>query len=159
MYAIARLFGYVEEVGFKAWLSQDMAKALGVRLGDGIRLESKSGVSSARVVGMRDDVKAGLVLTLDAYMAVSGLRTVLIKRLARVFDAELITVGIESRDPLDVDQLSSLLNVMVAFRVPVFTDFTGFIQTEAGRWVRLTVKGVSPREPAYVSKATKIYVR
>ena len=38
MYAVARLSGYVEEVGFRAWVSRDIAAALGVRLGDGIRL-------------------------------------------------------------------------------------------------------------------------
>ncbi|MEM4492465.1 MAG: molybdopterin-binding protein, partial [Pyrobaculum sp.] len=40
MYAVARLYGVVEEVGFKARLGADIARALGVRLGDGIRVES-----------------------------------------------------------------------------------------------------------------------
>ncbi len=158
MYGIAKLHGYVEEIGYKAWISQDIAKALGIRVGDGVKLESKSGVSSARVAGLRDDIKAGVVLTLDVYMAVSGFRTILVKRLSRIFDAETISIGIESTEPLDVDQLITTINVIVAFKVPIFTHFAGYVQTEVGKWVKIAVKNVTPREPAYVSKSTKVYV-
>jgi hypothetical protein len=48
---------------------------------------------------------------------------------------------------------------MVAYRVPVFSNFAGFLQAEDGGWVRLVVKAVSPREPAYLSKGTRIHVR
>jgi len=159
MYAVAKLSGYVEEVGFRAWIGRDVAAALGVRPGDGLRLESKTGASAARVVEVRDDVKAGVLLSVDAYMAVSGFRTVLVKRLPRVYEAEEVTVGVETMRPIDVDKLMQLLNLMVAYRVPVFTSFAGFLQAEDGGWVRLTVKAVSPREPAYLSKETRIHVR
>ncbi len=159
MYAIARLSGYVEEVGFKAWVGRDIAVALGVRLGEGIKLESKTGVSAARVVEVRDDVKAGVLLSVDAYMAVSGFRTVLVKRLPRVYEAEEVAIGVEAARPIDVERLMQLVNLMVAYRVPVFTNFAGFLQAEDGRWVRLIVKAVSPREPAYLSKETRIHVK
>ncbi len=159
MYAIARLSGYVEEVGFKAWVGRDIAAALGVRLGEGIKLESKTGVSAARVVEVRDDVKAGVLLSVDAYMAVSGFRTVLVKRLPRVYEAEEVAIGVEAARPIDVERLMQLVNLMVAYRVPVFTNFAGFLQAEDGRWVRLIVKAVSPREPAYLSKETRIHVK
>jgi hypothetical protein len=159
MYAVARLSGYVEEVGFKAWVGRDIASALGVRLGDGIKVESKSGASAARVVEVRDDVRAGVVLTLDVYMAVSGFRTILVKRLSRVYEAETVAVGIEAARPLDVDELMRLVHLMTAYRVPVFTNFAGYLQTEKRDWIRVTVKSVTPREPAYVSKETKIFVR
>ncbi len=159
MYAIARLSGYVEEVGFKAWVGRDIAAALGVRLGEGIKLESKTGVSAARVVEVRDDVKAGVLLSVDAYMAVSGFRTVLVKRLPRVYEAEEVAIGVEAARPIDVERLMQLVNLMVAYRVPVFTNFAGFLQAEDGRWVRLIVKAVSPREPAYLSKDTRIHVK
>lgn len=159
MYAVARLSGYVEEVGFKAWVGRDIAAALGVRLGDGIRLESKTGVSAARVVEVRNDVMAEVLLSIDAYMAVSGFRTVLVKRLPRVYKAEEVAVGVEAAKPIDVEKLTQLANLMVAYRVPVFTNFAGFLQAEDGGWVRLIVKAVSPREPAYLSKETRIHVR
>jgi len=159
MYAVARLHGYVEEVGFKAWVGRDIAVALGVRLGEGIKLESKTGVSAARVVEVRDDVKAGVLLSVDAYMAVSGFRTVLVKRLPRVYEAEEVAIGVEAARPIDVERLMQLVNLMVAYRVPVFTNFAGFLQAEDGRWVRLIVKAVSPREPAYLSKETRIHVK
>ncbi len=159
MYAVARLSGYVEEVGFKAWVGRDIAAALGVRLGDGIKLESKTGVSAARVVEVRDDVKAGVLLSVDAYMAVSGFRTVLVKRLPRVYEAEEVAIGVEAARPIDVERLMQLVNLMVAYRVPVFTNFAGFLQAEDGRWVRLIVKAVSPRDPAYLSKETRIHVK
>ncbi|MEM1614966.1 MAG: molybdopterin-binding protein [Pyrobaculum sp.] len=159
MYAVARLYGYVEELGFKAWLSTDVAKALGIRPGDGVRLESKAGASAARVVDYRDDVKAAVLLTLDAYMAVSGLRTVLLKKLPRVFEAEAVALGVEASKSLDVDTLTGMINILVAYRVPVFTGFAGFVQAEDGTWTKLLVKGVSPREPAYLTRETRIYVR
>jgi len=159
MYAVARLHGYVEEVGFKAWVGRDIASALGVRLGEGIRVESKTGTSSARVVEVREDVKAGLLLSVDAYMAVSGFRTVLIKRLHRVYEAESVSVGVESVRPIELGRFMQLINLMVAYRVPVFTNFAGFLQAEDGSWVRLTVKAVTPREPAYISRETKIFLR
>jgi hypothetical protein len=159
MYAVARLSGYVEEVGFRAWVSRDIAAALGVRLGDGIRLESKTGLSAARVAEIRDDVKAGVLLSVDAYMAVSGFRTLLVKRLPRVYEAVEVAVGVETAKPIDVERLMHLLNLMVAYRVPVFSNFAGFLQAEDGGWVRLVVKAVSPREPAYLSKETRIHVR
>ncbi|MGB9705104.1 MAG: molybdopterin-binding protein [Pyrobaculum sp.] len=159
MYAVARLYGYTEEVGFKAWLGVDLARALGVRVGDGLRIESKAGVSSARVVEVVETVKAGLLLTVDVYMAVSGFRTVLIKRLSRVYEAGSVAMGVEAARSLDVDQLMRLVNLMVVYRVPVFTNFTGFVQAEDGSWVKLLVREISPREPAYVSKETKIFIR
>lgn len=159
MYAIARLYGYVEEVGFRAWLSSDIAKALGVRVGEGVRLESKLGSSAARVVDVRDDVKAGVYLTLDVYMAVSGFRTVLIKRLPRVFEADAVALGVETQSPVEVDDVLSLVHLMVAYRVPVFSGFTGYLQTERSQWVKVVVKEVSPREPAYLSRETKVLVR
>ena len=48
---------------------------------------------------------------------------------------------------------------MVAYRVPVFSGFTGYLQTERSQWVKVVVKEVSPREPAYLSKETKILIR
>ncbi|WP_309544062.1 hypothetical protein [Pyrobaculum aerophilum] len=159
VYAVARLHGYREETGFKAWVGVDLAKALGIRVGDGVRVESKSGVSSARVAGVSEEIRAGVLLTLDVYMAVSGFRTVLLKKLNRVYEAESAAIGIESMRVLDAEQLMRLINIVVAYRVPVFTNFTGFLQTDDGAWVKLIIKGVSPREPAYLSKETKIWIR
>lgn len=157
MYAIARLGGYIEELGFKAMLARDIANALGMRVGDVIRLESKMGLSAARVVEIRDDIKAQVILSLDAYMAVSGLRTVLIKKLPRVYEAEGATIGIEGQ--IDVGQIAALLNVLVAYRVPIFSNFGGYVQLEDRRWVKVVVKEVRPREPAYLSRETRLYIR
>ncbi|ABL88446.1 conserved hypothetical protein [Pyrobaculum islandicum DSM 4184] len=159
MYAVARLYGYTEEIGFKAWISRDIAMALGVKVGDGIRVESKTGVSSARVVEVRDDTKAGLFLSLDVYMAVAGLRTVLVKKLPRVFEAQSISLGVETAQSVNIEQLTALINLLIAYRVPVFTNFSGFLQDVDGRWIRIVVKEVSPREPAYMSRETKIFVK
>lgn len=156
MYAIARLQGYVEELGFRAWLSRDLANALSVKIGDGLRVESKAGSSSARVVGIREDVKAGVVLSLDVYMAVRGLHTVLIKKFQRVYEADEVSIGFEAESPIDLGDVSQLINLLIAYRVPLYTKFIGFLQTEGGNWIRLMVNEISPREPAYLSKETKI---
>jgi predicted molibdopterin-dependent oxidoreductase YjgC len=132
MYAVARLSGYVEEVGFRAWVSRDIAAALGVRLGDGIRLESKTGLSAARVVEIRDDVKAGVLLSVDAYMAVSGFRTLLVKRLPRVYEAEEVAVGVETAKPIDVEKLTQLLNLMVAYRCRCLATSPGSSRRKTG---------------------------
>lgn len=158
MYAIARLHGYVEELGFKAWISRDFAKALSIRIGDNLRVESKAGSSSARVVDIKDEIKAGIILSIDAYLAVRGFNTVLIKKLARVYEAEEVAMSFEANPPIGLDDLSQLLNLLIAYRVPIYTNFTGFLQKEDGNWVRLNINGVSPREPAYMSKDTKIHL-
>ncbi|ACB39170.1 molybdopterin-binding protein [Pyrobaculum neutrophilum] len=157
MYAVARLYGYSEEAGFKAWVGRDLATALGLRVGDGIRVETKSGASSARIAEVRDDVKAGVVLSIDVYMAVAGFRTVLLKKLSRAFEAHAVSLGVAQ--PIDVEQLAELVNVLIAYRVPVFTNFMGYVQGAGGRWIRISIKEVSPREPAYLSRETKIHVR
>ena len=159
MYAVARLYGVGEEVGFKARLGADIARALGVRLGDGIRVESKVGVSSARVVEVREDIKAGVVVSADVYMAVSGFRTVLVRRFGRVYEADSISLGFETARPIDAEDVVRLVNLLVAYRVPVFANFSGFLQTGSGEWVKMVVKEVSPREPAYLTKETKVFVR
>jgi hypothetical protein len=61
-------------------------------------------------------------------MAVSGFRTLLVKRLPRVYEAVEAAVGVETAKPIDVEKLMQLLNLMVAYRVPVFSNFAGFLQ-------------------------------
>ena len=53
-----------------------------------------------------------VLVSLVFAMAVSGFRTVLVKRLPRVFEADAVALGVETQSPVEVDDVLSLVHLM-----------------------------------------------
>lgn len=154
MYALVRLRGYMEDVGFRVIVSNDVAEALGLRVGDAVKLETPDGSSGGRVASVERTSKSGILVTADIYMALGGRsRAVLLKRIDRAYEASSVRLGLSAEATLNVEELKTALRAFAFARVPVFTNFTGFLYTQKG-WVKVTIKGVEPREPAYISTLT-----
>ncbi len=158
MHALVRLRGYLEELGFRAVVSNDVAEALGLRIGDAVRIESPDGASGARIAEVDRSMKSGVVVTADVYMALGGrARAVLLRKIERAFEASRVRLAVVADTPISADRLKAVVSAVASARVPVFTNFAGYLYTSEG-WVKVVVKNVEPREPAYVSYATLISV-
>ncbi|MEZ0247643.1 MAG: molybdopterin-binding protein [Thermoproteus sp.] len=154
MYALVRLRGYIEDVGFRAVVSSDVAQALGLKVGDAVKLESPDGASGARIARVDGSMKSGIAVTSDIYMALGGRsRAVLLKKVERSFEATAVRLGVVADTPLTLEELKGALSAVASARVPVFSNFVGFLYTPKG-WVKVVVKRVEPREPAYISTET-----
>lgn len=150
-----RLRGYVEGVGYRIVAAGDVAAALGLRVGDAVRLEAPGGSSGARVSSITKELKSAILATADLYMALGGRsRAVLMRRIDRAFEAAAVKIGISSDAPLSAEEVRGLISSISAARVPVFANFTGYFYTGRG-WAKLIVKAVEPREPAYISTETR----
>ncbi|MGC9170515.1 MAG: molybdopterin-binding protein [Thermoproteus sp.] len=159
MYALVRLRGEIEGVGFKAVVSGDVAQALGLRIGDAVRIESPDGFSGARVVEIDRAMKSGLLVTSDVYIALGRrARAVLLKKIERAFEASRIELALGTDAPISSEELRAVISAIASARVPVFAKFTGYLYAGGG-WVRVFVKGVEPREPAYISYDTAVSLR
>ncbi len=153
-----RLRGYLEELGFRAVVSSDVAQALGLKIGDAVKIESPDGATSARIADVERSMKSGVSVTADVYMALGGrARAVLLKRIERAYEASRVRLALQADAPISEGELKAAISAVVSARIPVFTSFAGFLYTRSG-WVKLVVKGVEPREPAYVSYETAFSV-
>ncbi|MFB6489963.1 MAG: molybdopterin-binding protein [Thermoproteus sp. AZ2] len=154
MYALVRLRGYVEGVGYRAVVASDVADALGLKVGDAVRLEAPDGSSSARISAISKDLKSGIMVTADVYMALGAKnRAVLLKKVERAFEAKVVRIGVASDAPLNVEEVKRALSFISSSRIPIFTNFAGYFYTDRG-WAKIVIKAVEPREPAYISAST-----
>lgn len=154
MYALVRLKGYVEGIGYRAVVASDVANALGLKVGDAVRLEAPEGSSSARISAISRELRSSIMVTTDVYMALGAKnRAVLLRKVERAFEARVVRVGVASDTPLGVEEVKRLLSFISSSRVPVFTNFAGYFYTDRG-WAKIVIKAVEPREPAYISAST-----
>jgi len=158
VYALVRLRGEMEGVGFRAAVSGDVAQALGLKVGDAVRIESPDGASGARIVEVDRSMRSGVSVTADVYAALGGrARAVLLRRIDRAYEARRVRLAVSSEAPISAEELRAAVSAVAAARVPVFTSFAGFVYTGGG-WIKVVVKAVEPREPAYIYHSTAISV-
>lgn len=158
MHALVRLRGYLEELGFRAVVSNDVAQALGLKVGDAVKIESPDGATSARIAEVDRSMKSGVLVTADVYMALGGrARAVLLKRIERIYEASRVRIVLQAEAPISASELRAVMSAVASARVPVFASFAGFLYTNNG-WVKVVVREVEPREPAYVSYETAVSV-
>jgi len=83
---------------------------------------------------------------------------VLLRKIDRAYEAFRVGLGVEAERPIDLEELRQAINALIAMRIPVFTNFSTYIPLPGGLWTKLIVKYVEPREPAYITNNSNIYL-